>query len=299
MYSRIGSPQRFLPAAFSTVMPGLGQLANGHVNKAIWLFLGFTAISVPGVALVALYLPSALMVPALLLGLALTLGLWVYGIADAWRGARGSEGVLAQPWQSTGLYALVFAAGNLVTLPLLIMYVRAHQVEPLRAPTASMAPTVLPGDYFFADKRYNCLGCGAGVRRGDIALFAYPNDRSLLYIKRIVALPGDHVQMSGREVKLNGTSLTLPASTSSPDEAVEGIDGRRWSVAWSGASAPDVDITVPPGHVFVLGDNRGASTDSRRFGTVPLQDVVGKARQVWFSHSTDGVRWDRLGTVLR
>jgi signal peptidase I len=299
MYSRIGSPQRLLPAAFSTVMPGLGQLANGQVNKAIWLFLAFTALGVPGVALVALYLPSSLMFPALLLGLVLTLGLWVYGIADAWRGGRGSEGVLAQPWQSTGLYALVFAAGNLVTLPLLIGYVRAHQVEPLQVPSSSMAPTMLPGDYFFADKRYNCLGCGAGVSRGDIAIFAYPNDRSVLYLKRIVGLPGDHVQMRGREVKVNGTSLTLPDSAPGADDSAEAIDGRRWRVSWSGGSAPDLDITVPPGHVFVLGDNRGASTDSRRFGTVPLQDVVGKARQVWFSRGTEGVRWDRLGTVLR
>lgn len=285
-------------AALSAAMPGLGQLANGEINKASWLFLCFAALSVPAVALIALYLPAGWTMPTLLLGLALTLGTWVYGIRDAWHAARRFEAVGAQPWQSSGLCALVFAAGNLVILPFLIGYVRAHQVESLRAPSASMAPTVQPGDYFFADKRYNCPGCGAGVRRGDIAIFVYPNDRSLLYVKRIVALPGDHVQISGRELRLNGTSLTLPSPAGQAFTS-EGIEGRQWQVDWSGPSSAEVDITVPPGQVFALGDNRGASVDSRRFGTVPLHDVVGKARQVWFSRGSEGVRWDRLGRVLQ
>ena len=71
-------------AVLSLVMPGLGQLANGQVNKAIWLYLGFAAASVPGIALVALYVPAGLMLPTLLLGLAWTLGLWLYAVADAW-----------------------------------------------------------------------------------------------------------------------------------------------------------------------------------------------------------------------
>ena len=57
-------------------------------------------------------------------------------------------------------------------------------------------------------------------------------------------------------------------------------------------------MTVPAGQVFMLGDNRNATKDSRYFGAVPLQDVVGKARQVWFSSNAGGVRWDRLGEVL-
>src|SRR4051794_39525382 len=105
-------------AALSLVMPGLGQLANAEINKAIWLYLGFAAGSVPGIGLVALYLRSGWMLPTLLLGLLLTLGIWLYAIADAWRGASRTDGPFSRPWQTSGMYALVFVAGNLVALPL-------------------------------------------------------------------------------------------------------------------------------------------------------------------------------------
>jgi signal peptidase I len=285
-------------AALSLVMPGLGQLANAEINKAIWLYLGFAAGSVPGIGLVALYVPPGWMLPTLLLGLLLTVGIWLYAIADAWRGAHRTDGPFGRPWQTSGMYALVFVAGNLVALPLLIGYVRAHQVEPLRIPSASMSPAVMQGDFLFADKRYNCPGCSGSVRRGDIAIFVYPNDRNMLYIKRVLGLPGDHVQISGRELRINGKPLASAQPTASGDAQTESIDGRHWQVLWGAEPPPALDITVPPGQVFVLGDNRRASVDSRAFGTVPLQEVVGRARQVWFSLGPDGVRWSRLGHVL-
>lgn len=283
--------------AMSLILPGFGQLYNGEANKAIWLFLGFAFLSVPGIALVALYLPGGWMMPALLASIAATLALWLYGMIDAWREATRRQDYRPASWQTGGAYLLVLVACNVVAQPLLIGYVREHQVESFSIPSASMEPGVLRGDVLFADKRYNCGGCKGRIRRGDIAIFTYPNDRTLKYIKRIIALPGDRVQVSGREVRVNGQPLS---SGPAGNDAAETEDGRRWTVRWGqgGAGLPDTDLVVPPGQVFVLGDNRSASADSRKFGTVPMPDVVGRARQVWFSRGPQGVRWGRLGLVL-
>ena len=85
-----------LAATMSLVLPGFGQLYNGEVNKAIYLFLCFALLSVPGVAAVALYLPSSLTVVFIALGLVATLGVWLYGIVQAWRQAKNSDGFAIQ-----------------------------------------------------------------------------------------------------------------------------------------------------------------------------------------------------------
>ena len=281
--SEIQPRKPLLALLMSLVLPGFGQLYNGEVNKAIWLFLGFALLSIPAVALVAHYLPDGWMLAALCLSLAAALCLWVYGMVDARRQAQRRPQYRPERWQVSGMYLLVLLVCNGLALPLLIDFVRTYQVESFRIPSASMEPAVLKGDVLFADKRYNCPGCKQGIRRGDIAIFTYPNDRTLKYIKRIIALPGDRVQIKGREIQVNGRPLSSAAAAVQDDAQTQG---------------EDADLLVPAGQVFVLGDNRSNSYDSRKFGTVPMQDVVGRARQVWFSYGPQGVRWARLGALL-
>ncbi|MGC4059726.1 MAG: signal peptidase I [Aquabacterium sp.] len=287
--------------AMSLILPGFGQLYNGQPNKAIWLFLCFALLSIPGVAVIALYLPSAWTIPALVLGLLLTLGVWVFGMADAWRVARGLRGHVLQGWQLSGVYALVFLLCNLLALPLLINHVRERQVASFHIPSRSMEPSVMQGDILFADRRYNRPDSYTPVRRGDIAIFTYPNNRTMSYIKRVVALPGDRVRMSGRRVWVNDQLLTTQ-ETPTPQgvDVTESIDGHQWHVQWAKDTTPtpELSLAVPPGQAFVLGDNRSASVDGRSIGPVPLTDIVGKARQVWYSSHAGHVRWERFGLVL-
>jgi len=244
--------QPWRAALMSLVLPGLGQLYNGEVNRAIWFFLVFALLSVPGLVMVALWLPTWATVPALALSLLASLGVWGLSVVQAWRRAGALADWRLRAWQFSGLYLLVLLVCDGVVLPQLILQVRATQVEAFRIPSDSMAPTLRRGDFLFADKRYNRPGAQA-VQRGDIAIFVYPNDRTQYYVKRIVGLPGDRVE--------------------------------------AGAQT----LTVPPGQVFVLGDNATSSKDSRQFGTVPLPDVVGRVRQIWLSWGDGGVRWSRLG----
>jgi signal peptidase I len=313
------TPRRPLLAALaSLVLPGFGQLYNGDLNRAIWLFLIFALLGIPGVALVALYLPDQWMLPTLLLGLTATLGVWAYAVAQAWRTARRQLPGPARAWQLSGVYALVFVLCDLLALPLLTLYVRQHQVEPFRIPSSSMAPSVHAGDMIWADKRYNCPGCKSGVHRGDIAIFAYPNDRSVSYIKRVIGLPGDQIVLKDRQVWVNGQALHSAGANPVNGVLTETLNGRQWQVQWveppasatpagvapplnrvMTAQAQALQLTVPDGQVFVLGDNRLSSVDSRNFGTVPMQDMLGRARQVWFSSDAQGVNWSRLGLVLQ
>lgn len=285
-------------ALMSALLPGFGQLYNGEVNKAIWVYLSFAILAIPMAIVIALYLPSGLMMFVLVIALLAVLGVWLFGIVDAWRRAAQHSEYHLKPWQSSGMYVLVLVLFGFLALPLLTNYVRFHQVESFRIPSGSMSPTIARGDFLFADKRYSCAGCKQAVQRGDIAVFANPNNRTLYYIKRVIALPEDHVQIRGNEVLVNGQSLTVE---SSQDQTmiVESNGDKRWQVQWdTSKTSQDLDMIVPAGEVFVLGDSRSSSKDSRSFGAVPLQDVVGKAHQVWFSIADGEIRWDRLGKVL-
>lgn len=281
----------------SLLLPGFGQAYNGELNKAAWIFLAFTLLTIPAIAFVALYLPSSLMLPVLVLCLLLLLGLWIFSIFDAVRQARLRPDHQIRPWQSSAFYAWVFIVCGIITLPLLTLLVREHMVESFYIPSASMQPQLQRGDVLFVDKRYNNPRFKHAVAAGDMAIFVYPNNRTNYYIKRIIGLPGDRIALRGRELWVNDQQVSTALSDANTREQIGDV---QWTAQWD-SSAQDqnsLELTVPAGEVFVLGDNRNNSKDSRHFGTVPLQDVVGKARQIWFSWDQDGVRWDRVGLVL-
>jgi signal peptidase I len=162
-----------------------------------------------------------------------------------------------------------------------------------------MTPTLLPGDRILADKTVGRRG-GTRLWRGAPAVFVSPNDRALMFVKRVIALPGDRVDIDGADVRVNGRALAVAAGPDAAGVAHEQGDHGPYAVLPAANDTAAVHLTVPDGQVFLLGDNRASSLDSRRFGTVPLADVKGVARQVWFSagHGS-GVRWGRTGHVLQ
>ena len=162
---------------------------------------------------------------------------------------------------------------------------------------------------------------GVKVWRGALAVFIYPNDRTSVFIKRVIGLPGDRIELDGPALRVNGQDASSEdggSNLAAPSTAISAPPGLRlgrergdrgeYRVLWpvdvgapsghSGAT-PKSSFVVPDGQVFVLGDNRDAAVDSRRFGTVPLADIQALARQVWFSsHPGEGVRWQRIGALL-
>jgi signal peptidase I len=203
---------------------------------------------------------------------------------------------------------------------LIVFLLRSFLVEPFRIPSGSMIPTLLIGDFILVNKfaygirlpivNKKVIEIGS-PRRGDVMVFRYPEDPSVDYIKRVIGIPGDRVTYMNKRLAINGNPLELK-----PDEDylhrratyarqfTESLGGHNHKILIEDdapAAVPfakqfpfrenctyntdGVVCTVPTGHYFMMGDNRDNSADSRVWGFVPDENIVGKAFFIWFNFS--------------
>ena len=198
---------------------------------------------------------------------------------------------------------------------LAVLVLRSFVVEPFRIPSESMLPTLLKGDFILVNKfsyglRLPVLNTkvvgNSQPARGDVVVFRYPREPAVAYIKRVVGLPGDRLEYRGKQLFINDqpAPLTLlPDDSADPgyqqfDERLGAIShriqvlaGGRWGGGfWSGLQLrrePDGTVAwayqVPPGHYFMMGDNRDNSSDSRVWGPLPEENLIGKAFFIWMN----------------
>ena len=152
---------------------------------------------------------------------------------------------------------------TLVLAILLFLAINAVSAR-IRVDGSSMVPTLVDGEFVMVNRlAYNIADFTTGeVERGDIVVFHNPRDPEQEYIKRIIGLPGDTVEMTGGHVYVNGKQLVEPYI------AANARNEQKWP--------------IPQGQIFLLGDNRNNSQDSRSFGPVPLENVVGKALFIYW-----------------
>lgn len=219
---------------------------------------------------------------------------------------------------------------------LAVMVLRSFLYEPFRIPSGSMMPTLLVGDFILVNKYdyglrlpvlHTKITSGDKPKRGDVAVFRYPKNESLDYIKRIIGLPGDHISYYNRRITVNGKQLgtelleTYQGLGESSDLLInQGCDHvkakckvfneQTGEVSYTMMNDPGVgyrggddgELFVPPGHYFVMGDNRDHSNDSRYWGFVPEENLVGKAVMVWmhwdWRSGGTGLDVSRTGTRL-
>ena len=192
---------------------------------------------------------------------------------------------------------------------ILALFVRTFVVQAFKIPTGSMENNLLIGDHLLVNKfvfaptltrAEDVLLPIDPIRRGDILVFKYPEDPERDFIKRVIGLPGETIELRNKKVHVNGMPLDepyvhflFPVDPEGADTSEGGFDVRR-------SYGP---VTVPDGHFFMMGDNRDNSQDSRYWGFLPREYVKGKALFVYFSFGDGGsglsgllgnVRWSRI-----
>ena len=227
--------------------------------------------------------------------------------------ADAKERVLAQPWWldwTAGLFPVI----------LVVFLLRSFLFEPFKIPSGSMVPTLAIGDLILVNKYHygvrlpvinTKVVANHDPQRGDVVVFRYPADPSVDYIKRVVGLPGDEVAYLNKQLAINGQPVPVKPLPDFYDE--ESLRYARQASEELGAvshriiidkdrpgfvipmpqfqahrdncryNADGVVCTVPPGHYFMMGDNRDNSQDSRFWGFVPDENIVGKAFFVWMN----------------
>jgi len=251
----------------------------------------------------------------------LTVATGVVWCADVfWASKRRAKGA-PDPWW-------VEYFGSFFPVILAVFLLRSFLVEPFKIPSGSMIPTLKVGDFILVNKytygirlpvvNRKVVELGA-PQRGDVVVFRYPPDESLDYIKRVVGVPGDRIEYRNKRLTINGQPLNqdkvddyfdadrlsytprfnerlgevehqiLIEPTAPPFVPQIGDFPHREKCNYN---AEGVVCEVPPGHYFMMGDNRDNSQDSRFWGFVPDRNLVGKAFFIWFNFSD----WKRIGS---
>jgi signal peptidase I len=228
---------------------------------------------------------------------------------------------------------------------LIALVIRTFLFQPFNIPSGSMKATLLVGDYLFVSKYsygyshysipfspplFSGRIFGSEPGRGDIVVFRLPKDDSTDYIKRVIGLPGDRIQMKDGLLYINDVPVKRERLSDFVGEEPCGFDAQQRVKRWketlpngvtyetldcvdNGFTDNTIVYTVPAGHFFMMGDNRDNSTDSRvlaQVGYVPFQNIIGRAQMIFFSIAEGeaawmfwrwptAVRWNRLFTIVR
>jgi signal peptidase I len=182
----------------------------------------------------------------------------------------------------------------------LALIIRAFVVQAFKIPSGSMIPTLLIGDHIlvnkfiygikipFTDKK---LFAFKEPQRGEIIVFKYPGDEERDFIKRVIGLPGETIEIKGKQVFVNGKPLKEPYTIFNEHKVPNGPLSLRSHYG---------PVKVPLNHLFVMGDNRDNSMDSRVWGFLDERKVKGKAFMIYWSwdRNSHWVRWRRIGKLL-
>ncbi len=261
--------KRILAFFLSLVTPGLGQIYNGQFRKGISFLIGF---------LLAYILFSFLLFNfyGMIFYLIIMLGLYGFIFIDAFRGANELKAIALMPYNKWYIYLIVFLLSSMLIRPLLAWTIRNNIARAYKIPSSAMEPTLLVGDHLIADMR---IYKSEKPKRGDIIIFEFPKDPSKDFIKRVIGMEGEKVELVNNKIHID-----------------EKLLDDTWGYFTKDYPALDTfgPVVVPKDSLFVLGDNRNNSQDSRFFGFINIKKVKGKALYIYWAKSKS-----RIGRELK
>jgi len=248
----------------------------------------------------------------IILSLLISLVVWLVAIIDSWHTAKHtSASYTLKDYNRWYVYVLLVLMGTGGSTQI-AFNIRTTLLEAFRAPTASLYPTIVPNDRILANKlAYK----NKDPKRGDLIVFLNPKDRRQNYIKRVIAIAGDTLEIKDGQLYVNNEKLQRQKLAQSAldnirievrGEPFEGEvfeetnDNSQYKIFLAGpphnqSSTDFAKITIPEHHCFVLGDNRNLSYDSRQFGPIPLATVIGRADYLYWPVQD----WSRFGRIKK
>ena len=191
-----------------------------------------------------------------------------------------------------------------------VFFVMTFVVQAFQIPTGSMIPKLLVGDFLLVNKMayvrpsFSLEGMllpQKQIKRKDIIVFKWPGDLTKDYVKRVIGLEGDKVEIRAKQLYVNDEPIDEPYKIHKDSQAYSKDDAYHYDLAIRDNYGP---IVVPAGHLFVMGDNRDDSADSRTWGFVPLANIKGRPWVIYFSYEAERDAWqktsfrDRLKKIL-
>jgi signal peptidase I len=293
----------------SLIMPGLGHIYCGRIAKGIILAF-LSSILAPVLPIVLSLNQSSIRMAVIITAMFLATIIWLVAIIDSWYTARHtSQSYVLKDYNRWYIYLILVLMGTGIAIPL-AFNTKATFMEAFIGAGVANYPTIVPGDRFLVNKRaYE----NSDPEIGDMVVFINPANRRITFIKRVIAIAGDSIEIKDGQVYVNDEKLQRNkldpsildnirveiAGVPLEGDVYEEINRKaKYKIILAKSPAdealPDFPkTTVPEYHCFVLGDNRNNSDDSRSFGPVPLATIKGRADYLYWPAKD----WSRFGKI--
>lgn len=272
----------WIAVVLTIIVVGLGHIYSGEKKKGIALYLCQAVIPLVTIPIIIAKTNIYSFILALILGLSY----FIYCIVDVLKISRAKKDTYQlEKYNKWYIYLALYAVATFIIHPTATFIIRENTIQAFKIPSGAMQPTLMVGDRIVVNRFTYKI---SKPQRGDIIVFKYPVNPSINYVKRLVGIPGDTVELKDKKLFINNIERAEIYIVNSDPNIYSSETNPRDNYG---------PITVPENSFFVMGDNRDNSHDSRYWGFANQESVLGKVVNIYWSWDTKtkNVRWGRIG----